>query len=149
MTAPTSIDETAPVIARHEIEIAAPLATVWGLHTDINAWPTWQTEVTSARIVGPLEPGATFAWSTFGLDVTSTVYRVEEHSGTLWGGPASGIDGVHEWIFRETPTGVRVSTSESWSGPPVDADAATLQAQLDASLVSWLRHLKAAAEAAS
>lgn len=146
MTTPTSIDETAPVIARHELEIAAPLATIWDLHTTVNAWPTWQTDVTSARLDGPLEPGATFTWSTFGLDITSTVFVVDEQSRTPWNGPASGIDGVHEWTFRETPTGVLVSTSESWSGLPVDADPTTSQSQLDASLMSWLQHLKAAAE---
>ena len=40
MTDPTGVDRTAPVIARHEIEIEAPLDTVWQLHVDVNAWPT-------------------------------------------------------------------------------------------------------------
>ena len=147
MTAPTTIDETAPVIARHGIDIAAPLATVWRLHTDVNGWPAWQPDITSASLDGALEPGARFGWSTAGLEITSTVYAVDEPSRTLWGGPANGIDGVHEWMFRETPTGVHVTTNESWSGPPVEADATTLQSQLDASLMAWLRHLRAAAEA--
>jgi hypothetical protein len=34
------------------------------------------------------------------------------------------------------------------AGAPVEADAATLQSQLDASLIGWLGHLKRAAEAA-
>lgn len=38
---PTDIDETAPVISRNSIAIAAPLQLVWEIHTDIAAWPQW------------------------------------------------------------------------------------------------------------
>lgn len=64
----------------------------------------------------------------------------------LWGGTAGGIPGIHEWLFEETPDGVRVRTTESFSGEPVDADIESMQSMLDQSLVSWLAHLKAAAE---
>ena len=40
-----------------------------------------------------------------------------------------------------------VRTRESWTGEPVEADIAYAQDQLDASIVSWLRHMKTAAEA--
>ena len=42
----------APVFAVHEIDIEAPLDTVWRLHTDVNTWPTWQTDITAAHIDG-------------------------------------------------------------------------------------------------
>lgn len=64
----------------------------------------------------------------------------------LWGGTSDGITGVHEWIFDQAPTGVHVTTNESFAGEPVAADAAGMQSMLDASLASWLNHLKAAAE---
>lgn len=38
-----------------------------------------------------------------------------------------------------------VTTEESWSGAPVDANTAQLQGALDASLDSWLRLLADAA----
>jgi hypothetical protein len=50
MTTPTGIDRDAPVIARHEIDINAPLDTVWRLQTDVNGWPGWQTKATAARL---------------------------------------------------------------------------------------------------
>jgi len=43
--------------------------------------------------------------------------------------------------------GVRVATAESWSGEAVEADIAGLQAALDQSILSWLQHMKATAEA--
>jgi hypothetical protein len=146
MNIPTAVDRSAPVIAHHEVDIQAPLDTVWRLPTDINAWPTWQTDITAAHLDGVLESGASFDWTSYGLSVTSTVYALAERARVLWGGTANGITGVHEWLFSETPAGVHVTTNESFAGEPVMADAAGMQSLLDASLVSWLGHLKAAAE---
>jgi hypothetical protein len=52
MSIPTGIDGDAPVRARHETDISAPLDTVWRLHADVNAWPAWQTDITAAHIDG-------------------------------------------------------------------------------------------------
>ena len=146
MTVATDIDRAAPVIAVHEIDIEAPLDTVWRLHADVNAWPTWQTDITAAQLDGALEPGVSFDWTSYGFSVTSTVYALAERSRLLWGGTSGGITGVHEWLFSETPGGVRVTTTESFAGKPVEDDASGMQTLLDASLVAWLGHLKAAAE---
>ncbi|MCW2912621.1 MAG: Shy6-polyketide cyclase [Actinomycetia bacterium] len=94
-----------------------------------------------------LEPGASFTWTSFGFTVTSTFYDVTDHSRLLWGGTGEGITGVHEWLFSETSDGVHVVTNESFDGEPVEADRGGMQTLLDASLQSWLAHLKAAAEA--
>ena len=146
MTVPTDIDRAAPVIAVHEIDIDAPLDTVWYLHVDVNSWPTWQTDVAAAHIVGALEPGVSFDWTSYGFSVTSTVYELAERARVLWGGTSGGITGVHEWVFSETPGGVHVTTTESFAGEPVESDAAGMQTALDTSLVAWLGHLKTAAE---
>ena len=150
MTMPTDIDRTAPVIARHEIDINAPLETVWRLQTDVNGWPAWQPDITAARLDGPFEPGNSFTWTSYGVfTVTSTIYAVAERARTLWGGAAGGVMGTHEWVYRQTPTGVHVTTQESFSGQPVEADIPGMQKTLDKSLTDWLGHLKAAAESTS
>ena len=149
MTAPTDIDRAAPVIAVHEIDIEAPMDTVWRLHTDVNEWPTWQTDITAAYIDGTLGPGVSFDWTSYGFSVTSTVYDLAERSRVLWRGTSAGITGVHEWLFSETPGGVHVTTTESFAGDPVAADAPGMQTVLDASLAAWLGHLKAAAESSA
>jgi uncharacterized protein YndB with AHSA1/START domain len=149
MPNPSDIDSTAPVIARHGVDIAAPLEAVWRLHTDVNGWPEWQTDITAAHAEGAFVSGAAFTWTSHGFTVTSTIYEVMERSRVLWGGTADGVTGVHEWTFRETPTGVRVQTNESFAGEPVKAAASAMQALLDGSLSSWLGHLKVAAESAA
>ena len=146
MDTPSTIDRAAPVVAHHEIDIRAPLDAVWRLHTDVAGWPRWNAAIAAARADGPFAPGASFTWTSYGFTVTSTIAAVAEGRRILWGGTAEGITGIHEWLFAETLRGVRVTTSESFSGRPVEADPARMQALLDASLVAWLAALKAAAE---
>ena len=154
MTTPTGIDGDAPVLARHEVAIQAPIETIWQLHIAVNEWPTWQPDITEAHLDGHFVPGASFDWTGSGLGVTSTIYDVSSPAGevsprarTLWGGTAQGITGIHEWTFRDMTQGVLVATNESFAGAPVDGDPSTMQDILDTSLVSWLLHLKVAAEA--
>jgi uncharacterized protein YndB with AHSA1/START domain len=146
VSTPSSVDHQAPVLAHHETIVRAPIAVVWNLHTDVDAWPSWQTDITEAHIDGVMEPGSWFDWTSYNFPVRSTVYEVTDGARVLWGGTAGGITGIHEWLFAETPDGVRVSTTESFAGDPVDADRESMQALLDASLVAWLAQLKAAAE---
>ena len=124
MAIPTDVDRSAPVLAHHEVEIRAPLDTVWQLHIDVNDWPSWQEAITEAHIDGPFEPENSFDWSSYGFDVTSQIYEVSDRSRTLWGGTAEGITGIHEWLFAETDGGVRVTTTESFAGDPVSTDVA-------------------------
>ena len=103
MTVPTDVDRSAPVVVVQEIDIEAPLDTIWRLHTDVNSWPTWQADITAAHIDGVLEPGASFDWTSYGFSVTSTVYELAEQARVLWGGTSAGITGIHEWVFSEAP----------------------------------------------
>ena len=149
MTMLTDIDRDAPVVAQHQVDIAAPLDVVWHLHTDVNGWPSWNPEITAAKIEGEFEQGNSFTWTSYGLTVTSTIHVVKDHARTLWSGPVQGIMGIHEWRFEPTRSGVHVATEESWSGDPVEADPNSLRAALDESLVSWLGRLKTQAESVS
>ncbi|NGO06134.1 Shy6-polyketide cyclase [Streptomyces sp. HC44] len=147
MTYPERIDTAAPVIARHDISIDAPLERVWRLHTDVTGWSLWQPDISTSRSDGALTVGSTFHWSTAGLDIASTVYALDVPHRILWGGPAHGITGIHLWTFQPGQHGtVLVRTEESWDGEPVRADPAGIQQALDDSLKHWLGHLKKAAE---
>ena len=146
MTTPTDIDRSAPVIAHHEIDITASLDAVWQLHVDVNAWPTWNFEVTAAHLDGVFAIGSSFIWTSYDFTVTSTIYDVFGNTRTLWGGEAQGVMGTHEWSFEKTDGGVHVATTESFSGDPVAADPVTFQGILDNSLKAWLNRLKEKAE---
>jgi uncharacterized protein YndB with AHSA1/START domain len=140
------IDTTAPVIVALHTTIAAAPRTVWNLHTDIDAWPRWNGDITRAGLRGEPVAGTVFEWETHGLVITSTIYEVDRERRIVWGGPAHGIDGVHAWTFEPTDGGTLVTTRESWAGEPVAADPAGMRELLDGSLRNWLAALKVAAE---
>ncbi|MFF5217702.1 SRPBCC family protein [Micromonospora sp. NPDC000442] len=142
----TGIDEYAAVVARHEVRIGAPIGRVWALHTDVNRWTTWQNDIDRAYADGPLQLGSVFHWNTAGLQISSTVYAIEAPRRILWGGPAQGIVGIHEWTFTGDGDATVVTTAESWEGRQVRADTENLRQALDASLISWLRLLRETAE---
>ncbi|WP_327387381.1 SRPBCC family protein [Streptomyces sp. NBC_01207] len=144
-----TIDETAPVIVRLSTVIDAPLTTVWALHTDVAAWPAWNTDIDRTEVDGPLLPGRSFSWLTHGLDITSTVQELDPEKRIVWGGTVQGIVGIHVWTFEQSEAGVVVHTEESWSGAPVDAETDRLGKALHDSLQGWLAHLKNRAERAA
>ncbi|WP_405828371.1 SRPBCC family protein [Streptomyces sp. NBC_00105] len=141
-----TIDETAPAIVRLSTVIDAPLERVWALHTDIDAWPSWNAHVDQAQLDGPLLPGHSFSWKTHGLDITSTLREIVPGERLVWGGPANGIEGIHVWTFEQTGGQMTVRTEESWSGAPVDAAPTELGRALHDSLTAWLAALKSRAE---
>ena len=144
---PTDVDRAAPIVAHHEIDVAADLGTVWDLLTAVDAWPSWNPEITEATLHGPFAPGSSFRWSSYDFPVTSTIYQLEDHRRILWGGQAQGITGVHEWRFAPTSDGVHVTTTESFAGDPVEIDPTGLAAALETALTGWLARIKQAAEA--
>jgi hypothetical protein len=148
METPTGIDATAPVVSRHDRVIDAPVDVVWEVHTGIDQWPEWQRDIDSARLSGPLAPGASFTWRTKGIDqpIASTIHAVDPLRRTLLSGPAQGIEGVHEWCFTARGRQTLVQTSESWAGDEVRSRAADLQKVLDESLQRWLGFLATRAE---
>ena len=56
------IDRHAPITASGSVDISASPGEVWALLADIARWPSWNPEVTEARLEGELRPGTTFVW---------------------------------------------------------------------------------------
>lgn len=54
--------------ARHAIDINSPLDTVWRLD-DLGSWPTWQTDITAARLDGAFNVGSSFEWTSHGFTI--------------------------------------------------------------------------------
>lgn len=140
------VNRNAQIVVELSTVIDAPLDTVWQLHTTIDAWPSWQADITAARIDGPVTAGTSFTWHTHGMQITSTVGEVDPAARIVWGGAAHGIDGVHAWTFEPVAHGVLVTTTESWDGPPITANPIAMRAALTTSLTTWLAALKTTAE---
>lgn len=140
------IDRTAPVVVRQEMLIDAPVELLWRLHTDVNRWTEWRSDVDSASLASAFAPGEVFHWRTGGLEVESTIEAVDPLRRTAWGGPAAGITGIHVWTFTPSSEGVHVVTEESWAGEPIEADVAKAQSMLETAISTWLHELRQATQ---
>ncbi|GGO93325.1 SRPBCC family protein [Wenjunlia tyrosinilytica] len=140
------IVHTAYVTVELHRTINATPETLWRLHTDVNAWPSWNAGITKAVLRGPFTEGNAFDWDTPSLSISSTIAQVHPLRRTVWGGLAHGIQGVHIWTFQETEDGTRVTSQESWTGEPVEADPDGMGAALSESMHGWLDALKFTAE---
>jgi hypothetical protein len=141
------IDENAPVIAREEVFIGAPLDSIWSLHADISSWSEWQPDIDSSTIEGPLAVGTVFHWQTYGLSLKFTIQEIDALRRIVWSGSAQGIMAIHVWTMTLSDENrVLVHTKESWDGDPVRARPKEMQQALDSSLRAWLQSLKHEAE---
>jgi uncharacterized protein YndB with AHSA1/START domain len=143
-----NINTSAPIVASHDITIAADVQTVWDVLTTTDRWPEWTAEIPRASLTGPLAVGAVFRWETAGLVISSAIGELEPLKRIGWSGKAGDILGIHVWTLTPTSAGTRVHTEESWEGPELPAPIHVVQAALDGSLVGWLSSLKTRAERA-
>ncbi|QFU92004.1 SRPBCC family protein [Amycolatopsis sp. YIM 10] len=146
------VDPAAEARHRAEIFIQAPLRTVWGLHTDVEGWTSWQKPAAPMTVErldhGPLRRGSRFQANIevppAKVVITSTVGQRRHGKCVRWTGPADGpgyhIDGVHVWNFVKVRGGVLVRTEETHRGAQADPNS-------DMGLETWLHDLKTTAEA--
>ena len=111
-----NIDTNAPVFARREIIIEAPIETVWNIQTGIDRWSEWQPDVASAKLDGELKVGTVFHWKAKGLSIVSTLHTVEPNRRIGWTGISLGMSAIHNWTFEAQGDFTRVTTEESLSG---------------------------------
>ena len=140
------INETAPVIASGEVEVAADANTIWEMMTSIDRWPEWNADVASATLHGRLAPGSKFIWSAGKLTITSTISQVDGPRILAWTGKTMGIKAIHVWQIVEIDKKVLVTTEESWEGMLPGLMPNMMQKMLKRSIDSGLLHLKVEAE---
>ena len=141
-----NIDQQAPLRARKEININAPVEKVWATLIDINHWSDWQPTVASAELEGNLATGATFKWKAMGLNIASMIQELEPQKAIAWAGKSLGMNAVHMWNFEPVDHHTRVTTTESLSGWFPKILKFFDPAFLDKSLAGSLQVLKAEAE---
>ena len=110
------IDRSAPAIAECEIQIAAAPETVWEVIADVAAWPSWNPDVKSMSVEGPVAPGSTFRWKAGSSSLVSTLKVVDPPREIAWTGVTMGIHAVHVFRFEPSDGGTRARSAESFRG---------------------------------
>jgi carbon monoxide dehydrogenase subunit G len=142
----SQIDAAAPVWSAREIEIDAPVEVVWKLLTQVSDWPSWNPDVKSVEVNGPVGEGMTFRWKAGPSTISSTIRYLDRLRGIAWTGKTMGIDAIHVWRLEPRGEGTFVRTEESYGGFVAHLLRRYLQGVLDNALTDGLRHLKAESE---
>jgi uncharacterized protein YndB with AHSA1/START domain len=140
------INSQAPLVARKEILIQAPLEAVWDIQTNISAWKDWQPDISKSQLIGDLATKSVFKWTSGGFAVTSTLEEVVPQQRIAWTGKAFGSRARHLWIFMPEKSGTLVRTEESMEGWLISLLKLLMPGFLDKSLDVWLKNLKMRAE---
>jgi hypothetical protein len=110
------ITRDAPATAADERFINADPATVFSVLGAIDGWPSWNSDVKSARLDGPLEAGTIFRWKAGPASLVSTLQVVEPPREIGWTGKTMGIRAVHVFALEPQGDGTLVRSEESWEG---------------------------------
>jgi carbon monoxide dehydrogenase subunit G len=142
-------DPNAPVYSEGSIVVDATPEQVWDVLADFEDWPTWNTDVDSVSIEGPVATGTVFRWKAGSARLVSTLQEVDRPSRLSWTGRTMGINAMHVWRFERSDNGTTVSMQESFDGLVAKLLKGRLQRDLDRTTEKGLLALKAAAEAKS
>lgn len=140
------INENASVKSKNQIEIDAPLATVWDVLTDINNWANWQKAVSETIVDGEIKEGTRFNWKAGGLSFKSRIHTVNSMSMFGWTGTTFGASAIHNWTFKEKDNKTIVKVEESLQGVFPRLFRGYFQKNLDAGVRTNLEELKTASE---
>ena len=146
MSAVPGIDPTAPVRNRSEIEVDASPEVVWEVLTDFGSWPSWNPDVKSMTIDGPVEPGTVLRWKSGPSTITSELQSVEPPRSISWTGKTMSIRAFHVWSLEAKDGKTVVRSDETFQGTVARIFRRPLQKAIDKSFVDSLSRLKAEAE---
>ena len=140
------INREAPALAQGEIQIEADPQTVFEVISAVDQWPTWNPDVKSVRLEGPIEPGTVFRWKAGPGSITSTLQEVDPPREIGWTGSTMGIKAVHVFRFEPRDGGTFAHSEESWEGFFARLLKGYSRRTLDEGIQDILSRLKAEAE---
>jgi uncharacterized protein YndB with AHSA1/START domain len=143
------INRDAPLWAREEVDIDAPIAVVWDVLTNVKDWARWNPAVQSAEMTGPVAPGTEFRWKAGPGTIESRMEVVEPPERLGWTGRTLGLSAIHVWTLKLRDGATHVTTLEFMEGRAARLLRGTIKKNLDTSLEKWVRGLKTESEARS
>jgi uncharacterized protein YndB with AHSA1/START domain len=140
------INRNAPATAQGELQIAADRQTVFAVIAAIDQWPSWNPDIKSVTLQGPVQPGTGFRWKSGPSTLTSTLQVVDPPQEIAWTGTTMGIKAVHVFRFQGRDGGTLARSEESWEGVLASLLKGYSRKSLDKAIRSILSHLKIEAE---
>ncbi|MDB5986060.1 MAG: hypothetical protein JWR16_1113 [Nevskia sp.] len=140
----------AAVHVRNELHIAAAPATVWAWLVRAPRWPQWYINARNVRALrgspDQLAPGSRFAWTTFGVRITSEVQEFVPEERLAWDAKSLGVDAYHAWLLTpDANGGCTVLTEETQHGFVARGSAWLFPTRMQRFHQIWLESLRARA----
>jgi hypothetical protein len=93
---------SADLFAHNEIVIEAPAHEIWQHLIAATAWPSWYSNAANVVVNDSTEllaEGVRFEWTTFGLEISSTVAEFVPDARLGWYGRGEGLEAYHTWLL--------------------------------------------------
>jgi hypothetical protein len=140
------INRSAPATADGALQINADPQTVFSVISAIGQWPSWNPDVKSVTLQGPVEPGTVFRWKSGPSSLISTLQVVDPPHEIAWTGTTMLIKAVHVFRFQASDGGTLARSEESWEGLLASLLKGYSRRTLDKGIRSVLARLKTEAE---
>jgi uncharacterized protein YndB with AHSA1/START domain len=140
------INRDAPATAEGELQIDADPQTVFSVISAVDQWPSWNPDVKSVTLQGPVQPGTVFRWKSGPSTLASTLQVVDPPGEIAWTGTTMGIKAVHVFRFQPRDGGTLARSEESWEGLFASLLRGYSRRTLDKGIRSVLSHLRTEAE---
>jgi len=137
-----SINQKAPVTCSKSILINASPERIWSVLTDINRWPEWQTDISSAILKSPVAPDIQFTWKSGGVKINSTIHTIKPMQSFGWTGKTMGIFAIHNWRLEQRNNQTEVIVNESMEGLLAGIFKKSFNKNLAKGMQKWLQLLK-------
>ena len=140
------INRNAPATADGALQINADPQTVFSVISAIDQWPSWNPDVKSVTLQGPVQPGTVFRWKSGPSSLISTLQVVDPPREIAWTGTTLRIKAVHVFRFQASDGGTLARSEESWEGLLASLLKGYSRRTLDKGIRSVLARLKTEAE---
>jgi hypothetical protein len=140
------INRSAPATAAGETQIDADPETVFSVISAIDEWPSWDRDVRSVKLEGPLQRGTVFRWKSGPTSLVSTLQVVDPPNELSWTGKAMSVKAIHVFSFEPKDGGTLARSEESWEGLVASLLRGYSRRTLDKGITDVLAQLKAEAE---
>lgn len=112
--------ERSRLLARNELQIAAPPERVWDWLVRPELWPRFYGNARMVRHIEGAWPevqvGSRWRWLTFGALIRSELVECEPHTRLAWDAHGLGATGHHGWVLEPRDGGTFVVTEETQRG---------------------------------
>lgn len=133
------INEDASIKDRQSIIINAPIQRVWDILTNVNKWPKWYPEITSASCE-KVETGASFEWTLKSTHLKSNFQLVEEPTLLAWTGKSKMVNTIHVWNLEAVDNQTIVTAEKSIEGFLIPVF--NRQSKVHDDLMAWIEALR-------